>query len=117
MAITINSDVEKMLICNSYNMGKRDLPDIYVQARGPQARGHTYILQILISHVISNIFHLGAYIHSMLNKSSKILNPQSLLYYICLVINTFVRRYIVERRYNPWHCPKMEYRCAQVWNV
>ena len=25
--------------CNSYNMGKRDLPDIYALARG---RGHTY---------------------------------------------------------------------------
>ena len=24
-------------ICNSYTMGKRDLPDIYAQARGPQA--------------------------------------------------------------------------------
>ena len=26
-------------ICNSYNMGKRDLPDIYAQARG---RRHIY---------------------------------------------------------------------------
>ena len=32
-------------ICNSYNMGKRDLPDIYAQARGPQARGRGHIYQ------------------------------------------------------------------------
>ena len=27
-------------ICISYNMGKRDLPDIYAQARGPQSQVH-----------------------------------------------------------------------------
>ena len=32
-------------ICNSYNMGKRDLPDIYALARGPQARGRGHIYQ------------------------------------------------------------------------
>ena len=38
-------------------MGKRDLPDIYALARGPQAqgRGHIYIRQIPIAHVITNI--------------------------------------------------------------
>jgi len=30
-------------ICNSYNMGKRNLPDIYGQAQGPQARGGRHI--------------------------------------------------------------------------
>ena len=30
---------------NSYTMGKRDLPDIYAQARGPQARGRGHIYQ------------------------------------------------------------------------
>ena len=34
-----------MYICNSYTMGKRDLPDIYAQARGPQARGRGHIYQ------------------------------------------------------------------------
>ena len=29
----------------SYNMGTRDLPDIYAQARGPQARGCGHIYQ------------------------------------------------------------------------
>ena len=32
-------------ICNSYNMGTRDLPDIYAQARGLQARGRRHIYQ------------------------------------------------------------------------
>ena len=32
-------------ICNSYNMGKRDLPDIYAQVREPQARGRGHIHQ------------------------------------------------------------------------
>ena len=39
-------------------MGKRDLPDIYAQARGPQARGRGHIYQEIPSaHVITNIFH------------------------------------------------------------
>ena len=33
------------IICNSYNMGKRDLPDIYAQARGLQAQGRGHIYQ------------------------------------------------------------------------
>ena len=49
-------------ICISYNMGKRDLPDIYALARGPQAPGHgIYIRQIPIAHVISDIYHLSIY--------------------------------------------------------
>ena len=32
-----------LIICISYNMGKRDLPDIYGLARGSQAQGHGYI--------------------------------------------------------------------------
>ena len=32
-------------ICISYNMGKRDLPDIYALARGPQAQGRGHIYQ------------------------------------------------------------------------
>ena len=34
-----------LYICNSYNMGKRDLPDIYAIARGPQAQGRGHIYQ------------------------------------------------------------------------
>ena len=30
-----------MYVC--YNMGKRDLSDIYAQAQGPQALGHIHI--------------------------------------------------------------------------
>ena len=45
---------------NSYTMAKRDLPDIYAQARGPQAQGHgIYIRQIQSGHGISNIYHSG----------------------------------------------------------
>ena len=33
------------ILCNSYNMGMRDLPDIYAQARGPQAQRHGHIYQ------------------------------------------------------------------------
>ena len=33
-----------MAVCISYNMGKRDLPDIYALAQGPQARGHGHML-------------------------------------------------------------------------
>ena len=40
-------------ICNTYNMGKRDLPDIYLKATGPRL----YIRKILSAHVITNIFH------------------------------------------------------------
>ena len=32
-----------MYICNSYNMGTRDLPDIYAQGQGPQAWGSGHI--------------------------------------------------------------------------
>ena len=38
-------NVCEIYVCNSYNMGKRDLPDIYAQARGPQARGRGHIYQ------------------------------------------------------------------------
>ena len=34
-AINIASLGPDPYICNSYNMGKRDLPDIYAQAQGP----------------------------------------------------------------------------------
>ena len=50
-------------LCISYNMGKRDLPDIYALARGPQARGHGHIFrQIMSGRVISNICHFCALI-------------------------------------------------------
>ena len=39
------SDKAQLATCNSYNMGKRDLPDVYAQARGPQARGRGHIYQ------------------------------------------------------------------------
>ena len=32
-------------IINSNTMATRDFPDIYAQARGPQAQGHGYIYQ------------------------------------------------------------------------
>ena len=40
-------------LSNSYNMGKRDLPDIYAR---PEGAG-IYIRKILSAHVITNIFH------------------------------------------------------------
>ena len=39
------------ILCNSYNMGTRDLPDIYAQARG---RRHIYQAT---AHVMSSIYH------------------------------------------------------------
>jgi len=45
-------------ICNSYTtMARRDLPDTYALAWGPQAWGHRHIYQA--NHGISNIYHLG----------------------------------------------------------
>ena len=35
----------RIYICNSYNTAARDLPDIYAQAQGPQARGRGHIYQ------------------------------------------------------------------------
>ena len=32
-------------ICNSYNMGTRDLTDMYAETWGPQVQGHGYIYQ------------------------------------------------------------------------
>ena len=48
-------------ICISYNMGKRDLPDIasYIpepEGCRPEGKG-IYIRQIPIAHVISSIYH------------------------------------------------------------
>ena len=59
--------------CISYNMGKRDLPDIYALARG---RGHIY-QEIPIAHVISDIYHLSIY---HVREIKKNLNPQLKLY-------------------------------------
>ena len=47
--------IHDMNICNSYNMGTRDLPDIYAQAY--EGAG-IYIRKIPSAHVITNIFHL-----------------------------------------------------------
>ena len=44
-------------ICNSYNMGKRDLPDIYLKATGPRLN----IRKILSAYVMTNIFHFRLY--------------------------------------------------------
>jgi len=38
MSFVLISILMQIGICNSYNMSKRDLPDIYVQAQGLQAR-------------------------------------------------------------------------------
>ena len=46
-------------LCNSCNMGMRDLPDMYAQslrAAGPRAEGRN-IRQITRAHVISNMYH------------------------------------------------------------
>ena len=45
-------------VCLSYNIGKSDLPDIYVLARGLQAQGREHIYQA-IARVISDIYHKG----------------------------------------------------------
>ena len=39
------SNCPDMVLFNSYTMAKRDLPDIYAQARGPQAQGRGHIYQ------------------------------------------------------------------------
>ena len=43
-------------VCISYNMGKKDLPDIFALARGPRRPEGVgiYIKQIPIAHVIGN---------------------------------------------------------------
>jgi len=46
------STSQKML-CNSYTMARRDLPDIYARTLGPHIR------EIAPGHGISNIYHLG----------------------------------------------------------
>ena len=46
-------------ICNGYNMGMRDLPDMYAQslkAVGPSAEG-IHIRQITNGHVTSIMYH------------------------------------------------------------
>ena len=43
------------LLCNSCNMGTRDLPDMYAQS--PRAEG-IHIRQIMRAHVTSNMYHL-----------------------------------------------------------
>ena len=45
----------------TYNMGNRDLPDIYAHALGPAALGlgHIYIRQIPLAHVESTSFTGG----------------------------------------------------------
>ena len=44
----------------TYNMGNRDLPDIYAHALGPAALGlgHIYIRQIPLAHVITYTYKL-----------------------------------------------------------
>ena len=49
-------------ICNSYNMGMRDLPDMYARspmAAGPRAEG-IHIWQITNAHVTSVMYHFVA---------------------------------------------------------
>ena len=47
-------------ICNSYTMGKSALPDIYAQARGPQAQGRVRIYrQSTSAHGIANMFYFS----------------------------------------------------------
>ena len=40
-----NDKIKNIYICISYNICKKDLPDIYALARGSQARGCGYIYQ------------------------------------------------------------------------
>ena len=55
--------VTKQGLCNSCNMGARDLPDMY--ARSPRAAGPRdegiHIRQIMSAHVTSNMYHLRAW--------------------------------------------------------
>ena len=51
--------VELYCLCNSCNMGVRDLPDMYAQsprAAGPRTEG-IHIRQIMSAHVTSNMHH------------------------------------------------------------
>ena len=47
------------MLCNSYNMGTSDLPEIYARARGPAGPECkcVYFRQIKSAHVITNILH------------------------------------------------------------
>ena len=58
-------------------MGKRDLPDTYALAQGPQARGRGHIYQAN-SDCLSYIYHLSIYQVRQIKKN--ILNPQLKLY-------------------------------------
>ena len=47
-------------ICNSYATGKSALPDIYAQARGPQAQGRVRrYRQNVSAHGITNMFYFS----------------------------------------------------------
>ena len=52
--------VYTLVVYITYNMGNRDLLDIYAHALGPQARGlvHIYIRQIPLAHVITYTYTL-----------------------------------------------------------
>ena len=41
----LSDEVYTQVVYMTYNMGNRDLPDIYALARGPQARGRGHIYQ------------------------------------------------------------------------
>jgi len=65
--LTMNNAMDKKVglkiiyICNSYNMGTSDLPEIYARARGraaPECKC-VYFRQIKSAHVITNISHCG----------------------------------------------------------
>ena len=63
-------------ICNSCNMGARDLPDMYTRsprAAGPRDEG-IHIRQITSAHVTSNMYHFRAW------ASAKQLKPDT---YVC----------------------------------
>ena len=60
-----------LYICNSCNMGARDLPDMY--ARSPRDEG-IHIRQITSAHVTSNMYHFRAW------ASAKQLKPDA---YVC----------------------------------
>ena len=67
------SEKQKCKLCNSCNMGARDLPDMY--ARGPQARGmRAYISGKSRAHMLQVMFHFRAW------ASAKQLKPDTYVY-------------------------------------
>ena len=94
-------------LCNSYNMGTRDLPDIYAQARG-QARGHEHIYQANpkclciyhFQHSIKICPNLQAAVIAGCYFNVSITFPNVLLTYSVVLVS---RKLLLKRLYTSFH--------------